>query len=129
MFEVILQFLVEFVGEILLQILVEFLVEMGLHGVAEPFRRRPHPGLAAIGYLVFGAVAGAASLWPFPAYLVPGPWRIANLALAPVLAGLAMCAVGAWRARRGQPVLRLDRFGYGYLFALALALVRFWFAR
>jgi hypothetical protein len=40
-----------------------------------------------------------------------------------------MCALGAWRARRGGVVLRIDRFAYGYLFALALALIRFWFAK
>jgi hypothetical protein len=33
-----------------------------------------------------------------------------------------------WRARHGKPVLRIDRFAYGYLFALAFALVRFLFA-
>jgi hypothetical protein len=33
--------------------------------------------------------------------------------------------VGAWRARRGQPPLRIDRFAYAYLFTLAFALVRF----
>jgi hypothetical protein len=36
--------------------------------------------------------------------------------------------MGAWRARRGQQVLRIDRFAYGYLFALSLGLVRFYFA-
>jgi len=39
-----------------------------------------------------------------------------------------MSAMGYWRARRGQAVLRIDRFAYGYLFALTFALVRFWFA-
>ena len=50
---------------------------------------------------------------------------VAGLAVTPVLAGLAMGVLGAWRQRRGQELLRLDRFAYGYLFALALALVRF----
>lgn len=39
-----------------------------------------------------------------------------------------MTAMGAWRARRGEPVLRIDKFAYGYLFALSLAIVRFIFA-
>jgi hypothetical protein len=39
-----------------------------------------------------------------------------------------MAGMGAWRARRGQPVLRIDKFAYGFLFALALALVRYFFA-
>lgn len=36
--------------------------------------------------------------------------------------------VGHWRARRGHDVLRIDRFAYGYLFALFLALVRYVYA-
>jgi len=33
-------------------------------------------------------------------------------------------AIGAWRRRRGQRPVLLDRFAYGYLFALVMALVR-----
>jgi hypothetical protein len=40
-----------------------------------------------------------------------------------------MVALGAWRAQRGEPLLRLDRFSYGYLFALSQALVRFRFVQ
>ncbi len=40
-----------------------------------------------------------------------------------------MVALGARRAKRGEPLLRIDRFSYGYLFALSLALVRFNFAQ
>jgi hypothetical protein len=36
-----------------------------------------------------------------------------------------MALLGAWRARRGQDLIRLDRFAYGYLFALAMAAMRF----
>jgi hypothetical protein len=39
-----------------------------------------------------------------------------------------MTIMAARRARRGQPVLRIDRFAYGYPFALSIALVRFFFA-
>lgn len=39
-----------------------------------------------------------------------------------------MAMVGRWRASRGKPVIRIERFFYGYLFALAFALVRFSFA-
>ena len=41
---------------------------------------------------------------------------------------LILEVIGAWRARRGQPVLRIDRFACASLFALALALVRFHYA-
>jgi len=125
-----LEFLFEIVGEILLQGLLEALAELGLHSVAAPFRKPPNPWLAAIGYAIFGAVAGGLSLWLFPSIFVTGEaLRILNLVMTPIAVGLLMCAMGAWRARRGQAVLRIDRFAYGYLFALSLALIRFWFAR
>jgi hypothetical protein len=124
-----LAFLLEIVGEILLQGVIEALAELGLHALAEPFRKPRNPWLAGMGYAVFGAMAGGLSLLVFPSHLVAGEMmRIVNLVLTPIAAGLLMCAMGAWRARRGDAVLRIDRFAYGYLFALALAVVRFSFA-
>lgn len=125
MLELILQFL----GEILLQIVFEALAEVGLHSLVEPFRRPPNRWLAALGYALLGAAAGGLSLLAFPSHLVSSPGlRIANLIITPIAVGLLMGVMGAWRARRGQPLLRIDRFAYGYLFALFLALVRFKFA-
>ena len=123
-----LELLFEFVGEFLLQAIGEALVELGLHSVAEPFRRPPNPWLAALGYATFGAVLGGLSLLVFPTNLVPDSWRVLNLVATPLAVGGIMAAIGAWRARRGESVLRIDRFAYGYLFALSLALVRFFFA-
>ncbi len=123
-----LELLFEFVGEFLLQAIGEALVELGLHSVAEPFRRPPNPWLAALGYTIFGAVLGGLSLLAFPTNLVPEAWRVVNLVATPLAVGGIMAAIGAWRARRGESVLRIDRFAYGYLFALSLALVRFFFA-
>ena len=81
-----------------------------------------------MGYTLFGAILGGLSLLVFPDNLVPEAWRIANLVLTPLAVGAMMAGMGVWRARRGQPVLRIDRFAYGYLFALSLALIRFFFA-
>lgn len=107
----------------------ELLVELGLHAVAAPFRREPNVWLAVLGYLLLGAVVGALSLWAFPAHLTRDGWpRLLNLVVTPVIAGGAMALMGRWRARRGDAVLRIDRFACGYLFALALAVVRFNFA-
>jgi hypothetical protein len=125
----LLELLFEFFAEFLLQIIVELLAEIGLRSATEPFRKPPNPWLAAIGYAIFGATAGGISLFVLPESLVQEEtWRLINLAVTPVLAGLAMAAMGAWRARRGQQTLRIDRFSYGYLFALCMAIVRFHFA-
>ena len=120
--------LLQVVGELLLQIIVEALVEFGLHGARESFRRaKPlHPLLAAIGYAMVGALAGAISLWIFPQLFIATPrLRIVNLLLTPVAAGAVMAAIGSWRRRREQELIRLDRFAYGFVFALAMTLVRF----
>jgi len=50
--------------------------------------------------------------------------RILNLLINPVIAGLAMSILGAYRKKRGQDLLRIDSFFYGYLFALGMAAVR-----
>jgi hypothetical protein len=124
-----LELILEFLGEILLQVVFEALAEVGLHSVVEPLRRPPNRWLAALGYALLGAAAGGLSLLAFPAHLVNSPGlRIANLIITPIAVGLLMGVMGAWRARRGEQLLRIDRFAYGYLFALCLALVRFSFA-
>lgn len=123
-----LEFLFEILGEFLLQAVGEALLEIGLHALAAPFKRTPHPWLAASGYTLFGAALGGLSLLLFPAYLVPPPWRVLNLFLTPFAVGGLMVLMGQWRARRGEEVLRINRFLYGFLFAAALALVRYVFA-
>lgn len=124
-----LEFLFELLGELLLQLIGEVLVEVGLHSLAAPFKREPNPWMAAIGYAIFGALLGGLSLLVFPHHLTPaGATRIANLIVTPIIVGLSMSALGAWRARRGDTVFRIDRFACGFIFAVALALVRFHFA-
>ena len=120
-----LEYSFELLGEFLLQAIVELFVELGIHA-GPKFRKPMNPWWAATGYAIFGAVVGWLSLLIFPSHLVNGEaLRILNLVFTPMAAGLLMCAMGMWRARRGDPVLRIDRFAYGYLFALALAVVRF----
>ncbi|MBV8250114.1 MAG: hypothetical protein JO200_16910 [Comamonas sp.] len=124
-----LELLFEALGEFALQAAGEVLLELGLHSVAEPFRRPPRPWLAAPGYAIFGALFGALSLLLLSHHLTPeGPLRLLNLALTPLAVGGLMAAMGAWRARRGEPLLRINRFCYGFLFALCFALVRYAFA-
>lgn len=99
-----LELLIQFFGEFMLQAVGEVLLELGLHALAEPFRKTANPWLASVGYAIFGAVFGGLSLLAFPA------------------------GVGAWRARRGESLFRIDRFSYGFLFAGSLAAIRFKYA-
>jgi hypothetical protein len=121
-----MEFLVELLLEFIIQVVGEALVELGLHSLAEPFRKPPNPWLAAIGYTIFGAVLGGISVWIVPHHMVAGvAWRWVNLLVTPIAVGLCMSWLGAWRSKRGQEVFRIGRFSYGYLFALSFALVRF----
>jgi hypothetical protein len=127
--EILFEIFFQFFGELLLQIIFEVLAEFGLRGVGEVFRKKPNPWMAALGHIILGAIAGGLSLWLFPKLLISGRgMQLLNLALTPVLSGAAMGALGHWRNARGQVMLRLDRFTYGYLFALTMALLRFQFA-
>ena len=121
-------FILRILGELLLQIVFEALGELVIHSVKEPFRRPEpiHPILAALGYVIFGAIAGGISVWALPDLYLEAQWlRIVNLVVTPIAAGGIMAAVGAWRRRREKEVIRLESFAYGYFFALAMALVRF----
>ncbi|MFZ6748851.1 hypothetical protein [Undibacterium sp. Ren11W] len=123
-----IEFIFELLGEFLLQVIVEAFIEIGFHSFAEPLRRPPNPWLAAIALILLGAILGGLSLLVFPNNLVPQAWRVFNLIATPIAVGAAMTIIGAWRASSGQSLLRIDRFSYGYLFALSIALVRFNFA-
>jgi len=125
----VLELLFEFFGEFILQVLGEALVELGLHSVAEPFRRTPNVWLACIGYALFGAAAGGLTLLVFPHHFTPaGALRVFNLFATPVAVGACMAGMGAWRKQRQDSLFLINRFLYGFIFAAGLAAVRFQFA-
>jgi hypothetical protein len=122
LFEIIFQF----VAEILLQACFELLAELGFHSLAETFRKPRNPVLSTIGFILWGAIAGAVSLLIFPTSPISDPMlRQINLVATPVAVGLVMTMIGRSRQKRGQSTVRLDQFGYAFTFAFAMALVRF----
>lgn len=133
--EIIAEFIIQIVwgavkvlGELFLQVFGELIVELIGRSLHEPFRRpKPrHPFLALIGYGLFGAIIGAISLWALPSPIISTHWlRVVNLIVTPVVAGFLMERLGAWRERNHPTRERLNRFAYGYVFALSMAVVRF----
>ena len=128
--EFLFEILIQYGGELLIQLLIETAAEIGVHGLSkslgETFQRPKNPLLATFGSALWGLIAGGLSLWLFPHSPITDPqWRRINLAVTPILAGGAMAVIGSLRRRRGLRLVRLDRFGYAYVFALVMALVRF----
>lgn len=119
-------------AELIVQLAFELFARFGVRILRSVFRitRSPDPAVAALGYVIIGGVAGLLSLWIWPESFARGPiHRLLTLVIVPLLAGLAMAALGAWRKHRAQELIRLDRFAYAFLFAFALALARFVWAR
>lgn len=124
--EFLFELLFQFFGELFLQLVLEFFAEMGLRSLGQVLRKKPNRRLAIAGYTLWGALAGGISLLMFPHSAIHDPaLRLANLAVTPILMGLAMMLLGKLRAARGQELMRLDQFGYGFLFAFTMALVRY----
>jgi hypothetical protein len=129
-FEIIFSFLgylLQFILEMLAQAAFELLAEWGVRSLAEPFRR-PEPAsplMAATGYLIYGAIAGAFSLLLPEMFVIAKSLRLANLVITPIACGFMMAWVGRLRERNGAKTVRLDTFLYGYLFALSMAVVRY----
>ncbi len=63
----------------------------------------------------------------FRTHFVPEAWQVVNLVATTLIVGGMMQGVGRWRARRGDSLLRIDRFAYGNLIALSLGVIRFLF--
>ena len=129
-FEIILGFfgyLLQFILEIVAQAAFELLAELGVRSLAEPFRRSgpASPIMAAIGYLIYGAIAGALSLLLPKVFIIAKSLRVANLIVTPIACGFLMAWLGRLRERRGAETIRLDTFMYGYLFAMSMAVVRY----
>ena len=131
--EIFAELLVAILGgllEALLQFVFSLLVDLGFHSLKETTvsREERNPILAGIGYALLGTILGGVSLLIFPEALARSErFHGIGLLISPVLAGLAMAGFGWLLERSGKRRLRLDSFVYGFIFAMPMALVRFYF--
>jgi formate hydrogenlyase subunit 3/multisubunit Na+/H+ antiporter MnhD subunit len=117
--------MIEFIFEVLLQLVFEIVEAVFSSGVKRSRQTRLPLWLSAIVYTGLGVFAGFVSVWMFPqAFLHGSIARIANLLLTPVLMGFLAGAFAAWRGGDQQGIF-LNRFACAYLFALSMAIVRF----
>ncbi len=127
--EIFFEIFLEFFQEVLIQVLFEVMGESGSQWMA---KRGVHPfraWIAAFGFVLWGLLCGALSLWLVLHSFIRDPGlRLVALFLTPLIAGSAMAMIGYWRATRGMQRVRMDRFVYAVIFAFCLALVRYRFA-
>ncbi|WP_145176876.1 hypothetical protein [Rubripirellula lacrimiformis] len=121
----------ELLGQLVLEILVQGVFELGGRGIVAIFRKgsATNVWLAIGGYLLMGAISGAITVWAFPMHLLASPrMQLLNLAITPILLGFIFEAMGRWRSNHDKPRYSVDRFSYGFTFALTMGLIRFFFA-
>ena len=85
---------------------------------------------STLGYGLLGVSMGWLSLLFFPQHIVrhsyiPG----ISLLLSPLMTGFMMSFIGSALRRRDKKVTRIESFGYGFAFALGMALIRFFFVK
>ena len=123
---------IELFAEVIFQVFLEFLVALVERSSrkASSEYRLVHPMLSGLGYLILGAVVGAASVVLVPHRLVPpSKFHGISLVISPLVTGLIMSQLGSMIRRVGKTSVRIESFAYGFAFALGLAIVRFAFFR
>ena len=128
--EVLLQIIFEFFLEFIVQIIGEVFLEVAFQklSAASWARKALNATLAVIMYFGLGVITGWFSILIFShSFIRSSRLHGISLIITPLLAGLTMSGVGWVRQRQGKPVIRLDTFAYGFIFAFGMALVRFLF--
>lgn len=120
------------VGELLLEVFFQVVVEATVAQVVRFVRNglwesnAINPLLAAVGYFLLGIAFGIVSLRVYPHPLFhPSKFHGISLLISPVITGFVMSLVGAVLRRKGKQAVRIESFGYGFTFALGLAIIRF----
>ena len=85
---------------------------------------------STLGYGLLGVSMGWLSLLFFPQHIVrhshiPG----ISLLLSPLMTGFMMSLIGSALRRRDKKVTQIESFGYGFAFAMGMALIRFFFVK
>jgi hypothetical protein len=127
-----LEIFLEIFFEAAFEFAAEFFGALIWRGVAAVFDTSEFksPLLACVGYVFLGGVTGGLSLLFFPHPLVHSS-RVPGLSviISPVLAGLGMSMVGSTLRKRNKETMQIESFGYGFTFALGMAVIRFFFIK
>jgi hypothetical protein len=122
----IFECLSEFLFELILSLLADALSRLVRRFFVST--RRVGMALTTVIFAFAGVAAGFVSVWIFPHPLVH-PSRIhgMSLILSPLAVGGFMAFLGQGIRRRGRRSAAIESFRYGFIFAFAMAMVRFLF--
>jgi len=127
-------FLLEIFSDFFLEFVLQIIAEALIEGAFQKFsgmswaRRALSVTLALVMYFGLGVITGWLSTLVFPhSFIRSSKLHGISLVIIPLLAGLTMTGLGGIRRRQGKPVMRIDTFGYGFVFAFGMALIRFMF--
>ena len=124
--------LFEILFELVLSLFGEFLAELALHelGRISSMRKTGRVVLTAILYFGAGVLAGFISLLIFPkAFARSSTMPGISLVITPILGGVFLSYIAWLRVRTWDWTIRLETFAYGFLFAFAMTLLRFYFTK
>ncbi|MDB5964320.1 MAG: hypothetical protein JWQ72_820 [Polaromonas sp.] len=128
--EFVLELIAEFFGELLLQLLGEFFGD-AVKVTWYKLRGRDHELSAtqeASWSVVTGVAVGLVTVWLVPQLALRLPWlQMLNVLVAPLLAGLLVERVRAWREKRLS--FSLPVAGFAALFGFAFAAARWLFGQ
>src|SRR6266568_316995 len=120
----------ELLLEVLFEVVAGTFTDVAVRSTRKAIKKsKPISPIFAVAlYVSLGVACGVASVLLFPHPLVH-PSRIhgISLILSPLLTGLIMSQIGLVRRRKGKDTIRIESFGYGFTFALGVALIRFLF--
>ncbi len=118
---------------IFFQLFFEFFIQIIgsglLDGIGRATTSKREDGCAILGlHIFFGGGLGWLSTLLAPKLFLPfAALRIANLIVAPLVAGAVSYLLAKWTAKEGQTI-GSGHFVHGFLFALMFGLARFAFA-
>jgi hypothetical protein len=128
LFAALLASIFEILGEVLLQVVLEFLASLLVRAVGKVFSTRHYQDRFFTSFLfaVFGASAGLVSARIFPHPIVhPTRFHGISLLISPIITGNVMFGIGRLELRFGRKPTQIETFWIGFIFAFAMALVRF----
>jgi len=118
----------EVLFEAIFEIACEALASLLTRGISRLFKAisdvNPVATTFALG--VFGALVGFLSVVAYPHPLVhPSRFHGVSVIASPLITGIVMSQLGRLLRNNGRRVMPIESFGYGFMFAFAMALVRF----